>query len=172
VRSAFSPVDILVNNAGDMTYSPVEGMSDRMREESILVNLTAVFRCARARIPAMREKSGEGSSTSPHGRNTPARRTTLITPPQKRALSALPARSPKELGPYGVTVDAVYPGRILTGMLSIRMKGRTEECLRQNPLGRFGGPEEAADAVLFIASEGARHITGANLHVNGGLVMG
>jgi 3-oxoacyl-[acyl-carrier protein] reductase len=52
------------------------------------------------------------------------------------------------------------------------MNGRTEEWLRQTPLGRLGGPEEVAEAVLFLASESARYITGANLHVNGGLVMG
>ena len=57
-------------------------------------------------------------------------------------------------------------------MLSVRMNGRTEEWLRQTPLGRLGGPEEVAEAVLFLASESARYITGANLHVNGGLVMG
>ena len=48
VRGAFGPVDILVNNAGEMTDCPVEGMSDGMWEESILINLTAAFRCARA----------------------------------------------------------------------------------------------------------------------------
>jgi 3-oxoacyl-[acyl-carrier protein] reductase len=172
VRSAFGPVDILVNNAGEMTDSPVEGMSDRMWEESILINLTAAFRCARACIPAMKEKRrGRIVNLSSQAAFTGSANHSHYAAAKAGVLGFTYSLA-KELGPFGITVNAVSPGRILTGMLSARMKGRTEEWLRQTPLGRFGAPEDVAEAVLFLASESARYITGANLHVNGGLVMG
>jgi 3-oxoacyl-[acyl-carrier protein] reductase len=57
-------------------------------------------------------------------------------------------------------------------MIAPEIPSRQEEWLKQIPLRRFGQPEEVAQAIVFLASEGASYITGANLHVNGGLVMG
>jgi 3-oxoacyl-[acyl-carrier protein] reductase len=77
-----------------------------------------------------------------------------------------------ELAPYGITVNAVGPGPTATE----RVRGRytPEEWAERGrgiPLGRCGEPEDIADAVLFLASDRARYITGQTLHVNGGLVM-
>jgi 3-oxoacyl-[acyl-carrier protein] reductase len=78
----------------------------------------------------------------------------------------------KELGPYGITANVVAPGRILTDLLLERMAGREQEWMSQTPMRRFGRPEEVAAAIAFLASEDAGYISGAVIHVNGGLVMG
>ena len=78
----------------------------------------------------------------------------------------------KELGPEGITVNLVSPGRIETDMIHERSNSREEEWLRQTPLKRLGSPKEVADAVAFLASDKASYITGAELNVNGGLQMG
>ena len=68
-------------------------------------------------------------------------------------------------------MNLVAPGRIRTGMLAERSSGREAEWMQQTPLRRFGEPGEIASAIVFLASPAAGYITGATLHVNGGLVM-
>ena len=81
----------------------------------------------------------------------------------------------KTEGPYGIRVNAVSPGSILTELLRERFQGYSKEeqekRLAGTPLRRFGKPEEVAAAVLFLASQDASFITGANIDVNGGRFM-
>ena len=89
----------------------------------------------------------------------------------KSGLIGLTYSLAKELGPDGITVNMVVPGRILTDILTHRLGERRDEWLAQTPLRRFGRPEEVAAAIAFLTSDEAGYITGASLHVNGGLVM-
>ena len=172
VIAHFGKIDILVNNAGEMTDGAVADMSDDMWERALTVNLTSAFRCARACIPGMRERrwgriinvtsQAAFTGSANHAHYAAA----------KSGLLGFTYSLAKELGTSGVTVNLVAPGRITTDMLLERMAGREDEWLRQTPLRRIGEPEEVAAAIAFLASDGASYITGANLHVNGGLVMG
>lgn len=165
-------IDILVNNAGEMTDSSVEDLSDEDWEQALAVNLSSAFRCTRACIPLMKT-NGWGriinvssqaaySGSANHAHYAAA----------KSGLLGLTYSLAKELGPSGITVNLVSPGRIVTDMLMERAEDREEEWLKQTPLRRLGRAEEVAAAIAFLASEEAGYITGANLHVNGGLVMG
>ena len=165
-------IDILVNNAGFMTDSPVQSMTDEMWEHSLSLNLGSAFRCARAAIPHMK-RGGWGriinltsqaayTGSSNHAHYAAA----------KAGLLGFTYSLAKELGGFGITVNAVSPGRIHTDLLAERSGGREKEWLAQTPLGRFGSPDEVASAVGFLASAGAAYITGAVLNVNGGQVMG
>ena len=78
----------------------------------------------------------------------------------------------KEVGAYGVTVNLIAPGRIISDPLTKPSVNQEAEWLQQTPLRRFGQPEEVAATVAFLASEAAGYITGATIYVNGGLVMG
>ena len=172
VSEALGPVDILVNNAGEMTDGPVETMSDEVWDRSLAVNLSAAFRCTRACLPAMKAK-GWGriinvtsqavyTGSANHAHYAAA----------KSGLHGFTFSLAKEMGPSGITVNLVAPGRIRTDMLLERSAGREEEWLRQTPVRRLGEPEEVAGPIAFLASDAASYITGATLHVNGGLVMG
>jgi len=77
----------------------------------------------------------------------------------------------KRLAPYGINVNAVAPAMIETDMIQDWPKEVKQSFLRQIPLGRFGKPEEVAETVLFLVSDGANYITGATIDVNGGLLM-
>jgi NAD(P)-dependent dehydrogenase (short-subunit alcohol dehydrogenase family) len=165
-------IDILVNNAGGMTDAPVEAMSDRLWDHSLALNLSSAFRCTRAAIPHMKQ-GGWGriinltsqaayTGSSNHAHYAAA----------KAGLLGFTYSLAKELGGYGITVNAVSPGRISTDLLEARSRGREKEWLSHTPVGRFGSPEEVACAVGFLASDHASYITGAVLNVNGGMLMG
>jgi len=165
-------VDILVNNAGEMTDSAVVDMSDELWERALTVNLTSAFRCARACIPGMKARQwgriiNVSSQVAYTGSTNHAHYAAA-----KSGLLGFTYSLAKELGTSGITVNLVAPGRITTDMLLERMAGREEEWLKQTPMGRIGDPEEVAAAIAFLASDAASYITGANLHINGGLVMG
>jgi 3-oxoacyl-[acyl-carrier protein] reductase len=75
------------------------------------------------------------------------------------------------VGADGITVNLVAPGRIVTDMLADHIPSREAEWIQQTPLRRLGQPEEVAGAVVFLASNAASYITGATIHVNGGVFM-
>ena len=165
-------VDILVNNAGEMTSSAVSDMTDAIWERAITLNLTAAFRCTRACIPMMKaRKWGRIINVSSQAVFTGSVNHAHYAA-AKAGLLGFTYSLAKELGRAGITVNAVSPGRIVTDLISAQIPTRGEEWLKQTTLRRLGQPGEVASAIVFLASDGASYITGANLHVNGGLVMG
>ena len=166
------PIDILVNNAGEMTDSAVIDMTDTLWDESLATNLTSVFRCVRACIPSMKQRRwGRIINLSSQVVYTGSANHAHYTA-AKAGLVGFTYSLAKELGTAGITANLIAPGRIMTDMIKERMAGREEEWLKQTPLRRFGQPEEVAEAAAFLASDAASYITGATIHVNGGLVMG
>jgi len=166
------PIDILVNNAGEMTDAAVVDLKDEDWDQALAINLTASFRYARACIPSMKERRwgriiNVSSQVAYTGSNNHAHYAAA-----KSGLLGFTFSLTKELGPYGITANVVAPGRILTDLLLERMAGREQEWMSQTPMRRFGRPEEVAAAIAFLASEDAGYISGAVIHVNGGLVMG
>jgi 3-oxoacyl-[acyl-carrier protein] reductase len=172
VEERLGPVAILVNNAGLMTDARVEELTDELIEETLAVHLTAAFRLCRAVVPGMRA-AGFGrivnvsSQAALMGSAAHAHYAAA-----KAGLHGLTFSLAKELGPDGITVNLVVPGRIRTPLLDERSEGRMDEWLAQTPLGRLGTPEEVAGAVAFLASDEASYVTGAALNVSGGLLMG
>ena len=133
-------IDILVNNAGIMSDSPVSGMTDEMWEHSRAINLTSAFRCARAAIPHMKKKGwGRIISLTSQAAYTGSSNHAHYTA-AKAGLLGFTYSLAKELGCFGITVNAVAPGRISTDMLVERSQGREEEWLAQTPLGRESSP--------------------------------
>ena len=164
---------VLVNNAGAMTEVPVAGMSDDTWDRLIDVNLSASFRMSREAIPGMLRAGGGrivNISSQAAFRGSVGRAHYAAA---KAGLLGLTYSLARELGPAGVTVNAVVPGRIESDMISGHSDERKRvQWLENTPLGRLGTPAEVASAVGFLTSPEASYITGATLQVGGGLVMG
>jgi len=168
----FGAPTVLVNNAGGMTDARVEQMSDDVWDELIDLNLSAAFRLSRAVIPGMRA-AGRGRIVNVSSQA--AYRGSIGRAHYSAAKAGLLGFSfslAKELGPEGITVNVVVPGRIMSDMVADHMDDKVERWLEATPLGRLGMPEEIASAVGYLASPEASYVTGAALQVGGGLVMG
>ncbi|MBE0654351.1 MAG: 3-oxoacyl-ACP reductase FabG [Bacteroidales bacterium] len=165
-------IDILVNNAGEMTHAAVTDLTDELWEDALKLHLTAVFQLTRAFTPSMIENRwgriiNVSSQVAYTGSNNHAHYAAA-----KAGLLGFTFSIAKELGEYGITANLISPGRITTDMIIPHIPTRKDEWLKQTPLKRFGEPDEVASTIVFLASGESAYITGANIHVNGGLVMG
>ena len=155
-----------------MTNSSIVDMSDELWEETIQVNLSAIFRLVKFCAPNMiRNKWGRIINISSQVALTGSANHSHYSA-AKAGLLGFTYSAAKEFGKAGVTVNAVLPGRIDTRMIAEASKNRLEEWLSQTPMNRLGTVEEVSGVIAFLASEKASYITGAAINVNGGLVMG
>jgi 3-oxoacyl-(acyl-carrier-protein) reductase len=171
VLAAFGHVDILVNNAGinsDKTFTKMDHASWR---KVLGTNLDGVFNCTKVFVDQML-RQGYGrvvNMTSVIGQIGNFGQANYAA--SKAGVAAFTKSLAKELAGKGVTVNAVAPGFIETEMvISIPDKVK-ERLLAQIPLHRFGTAEEVARAVVYIVSSDGDYITGAELSINGGLLM-
>lgn len=169
----FGRLDILVNNAALALSTRFERISEEEWRRAMDVNVTAPFLLIRAVLPAMKA-AGSGrivniSSTAGKSVSTlgGAHYTT-----SKAALLGLTRAAAKELGPYGITVNAVCPGLIDTELTQENASPTDLAAYaRSFPIQRLGQPVEVADLICFLASDQAGYITGASLDINGGDLM-
>ncbi|MBR7116226.1 MAG: 3-oxoacyl-ACP reductase FabG [Clostridia bacterium] len=164
-------IDILINNAGISSFSLLQELSVEEWQRTLAVNLTAPFIYSKAVIPGMvSEKWGRiinissiwglvGSSCEAHYSAS------------KAGLIGLTKALSKELGPSGITVNAIAPGVINTEMNKSLGEDTVRELCDETPLMRCGECEDVAEAALFLASERASFITGDVLNVSGGFVI-
>ena len=162
---------VLVNNAGITRDTLSMRMKDDDWDAVIDTNLKAVFRLSRAAIkPMMKQRYGRivnitsvvGSSGNPGQANSAA---------AKAGVAGMTRSLARELGSRSITVNCIAPGFIETDMTKALSEQQTEALMGQIPLGRLGRAEDIAHAVAFIASPQAGYVTGAELHVNGGMYM-
>jgi NAD(P)-dependent dehydrogenase (short-subunit alcohol dehydrogenase family) len=186
VAAAGGRIDVLVNNVGSAP-SRTEGftaVTDAQWQATLELNLLAAVRTCRAAVPLM-TAAGHGAIVMTSSVNS-----TLADPnvvdygAAKAALADFAKSLARELGPHGVRVNTVSPGPVATALwlgtggvaeTIAAATGRTPQEIAAGavggaPTGRFTQPEEVADAVLFLASERALNITGADLRIDGGLV--
>jgi NAD(P)-dependent dehydrogenase (short-subunit alcohol dehydrogenase family) len=169
----FGRIDILVNNAALAQSTRFEQLDAEEWREAVSVNLTAPFLLTKAVFPAMKAQ-GYGrivNVSSTAGRQVSTLGGVHYTA-SKTGLLGLTRAAAKELGKYGITVNAVCPGMIDT---ELTREHATDELLerlgRGFPVPRLGAAVEVADLICFIASEEAGYITGASLDINGGDLM-
>jgi NAD(P)-dependent dehydrogenase (short-subunit alcohol dehydrogenase family) len=169
----FGRIDILINNAALPLTTRFEQISAEEWRQAIEVNLTAPFLLIKAALPHMkRQQYGRIVNVS----STAGRMVSTLGgahyTSSKTGLLGLTRAAAKELGKYGITVNAVCPGMIDTELTRESASPELLETLASGfPVPRLGTALEVADLICFAASEGAGYITGASLDINGGDLM-
>ncbi|ACG57196.1 3-oxoacyl-(acyl-carrier-protein) reductase [Hydrogenobaculum sp. Y04AAS1] len=163
-------VDILVNNAGITKDNLFIRMKKEEWEDVIKVNFTSIFYITQPIVKQMIKKRWGRviNISSVVGIMGNSGQTNYSA--TKAAIIGFTKSLAKEIGSRGVTVNAVAPGFIDTPMTQGLPDDIKEAYKKQIPLGRFGSPEDVANAVLFLASEKASYITGEVINVNGGML--
>lgn len=179
VEIAFSEItarhgglDVLVNNAGVVLTKDVFETSLEEWTSVLKNNLTSAFLCSRAALRFMRESERDGRiimiGSTAGQRGAPSGAAAYSA--SKAGLSGLAQTLAYTAAPFGVTVNVVAPGMILTDMLKEGFGARLDSAADKVPMG-IGRPEDVAQAVLYLASDAARYVTGATIDVNGGLYL-
>jgi 3-oxoacyl-[acyl-carrier protein] reductase len=172
VEDRWGPVEVLVNNAGMLRDRLLVSMSDEDWDRVLAVNLGGAFHCTRRALrPMIRARWGRivnvasvaGVCGSAGQANYSAAKAGMI---------GLTRSAAREVATRGITVNAVVPGPVDTGIIGHLPAARREELRAAVPAGRFGTPAEVAGAVAFLCGEDAAYVTGAILPVDGGMSMG
>ncbi|MBT2659946.1 3-oxoacyl-ACP reductase FabG [Bacillus sp. ISL-45] len=171
VLGHFGKIDILINNAGITRDGMLHKLAAEDFQKVVDVNLTGVFNCAQAVVPAMVQQ-GSGriiNTSSVSGIYGNVGQTNYAA--TKAGVVGMTKTWAKELGRKGINVNAVAPGFIETGMTAAVPDKVIEQMKMLVPLGRLGLPEDIAHAYLFLASDESKYVNGTTLHVDGGIMM-
>jgi NAD(P)-dependent dehydrogenase (short-subunit alcohol dehydrogenase family) len=176
VLERWGTVDILVNGAGGFhRLAPITDITDEEWDKVITVNLKSTFLCSRAVAPTMIERkkgriiniaSGSGIAPNPYAA------TYLPYGAAKAGVINFSKVLGRDLGQYGITVNAISPGTTATPrVVKVRDAESMKRIAEQNPMRTLVQVEDTAEAALYLASPEARHVTGVNLNVNAGNLM-
>lgn len=170
VVSRYGRIDILSNNAGISQSIALEDYTDEDIDKIMDLNIKAVFVCSQAAAAHMKETGGSIINTSSvvsfYGQGLGC-----MYPASKSAVNGLTRSLSRELGQYGIRVNAVAPGVTRTDMVAALPESMVAPLLQKIPLARMGEAEDIANAALFLASDMASYITGAVIPVDGGAIL-
>jgi len=168
----FGKIDVLVHSAGIYKEAPFLTMTEQEWDETLNVNLKGTFLCCQSVAREMvRSKSGKivciasiaGQRGAIPGRSHYGT--------SKGGVLAFCKALALELVPFGINVNCVAPGLIVTGMTKDLIGKKGKDFLESIPMSRFGMAQEVTDSILFLASKESSYITGCTIDVNGGLLM-
>lgn len=164
---AFGRIDILVNNAGIFSYTRIDACTEEEWDRMMAVNLKGPFLCAQAVMETMKtQRSGRIINLGSLAGQVGGIVASAPYSASKAGVMCLTKSLARVLGEYGITVNSIAPGVAATEMAK-----NHPDMTDQIPLGRVADASEIASAILFLASEEGRYLTGATLDVNGGIRM-
>jgi NAD(P)-dependent dehydrogenase (short-subunit alcohol dehydrogenase family) len=171
IAETFGRLDVLINNAGVGERADFRHLDDESWDRVWKTNLDGTVRCAREAFDLLKA-SGKASIVNLSSvMATKHTRQMSVYSATKGAVSALSRSLAVEYAPYGIRVNTLCPGYVETGLIGRYTANPmiAKGLLSQTPLRRFGTPQDIANAALFLASDEAAYITGAGLHVDGGM---
>lgn len=167
-QSAFGELTTLVNNAG--IYHPI-GIEEETREgwdRTIATNQTGVFLGMQACIPALKASENGAVVNIASLLGLLGAYKCFAYHASKAAVKMMSKAASLELAPYNIRVNSIYPGSIMTPIIANMSEDERDMTVRTIPLGRWGEPDDIAKASLFLCSDDASYITGAQLSIDGG----
>jgi NAD(P)-dependent dehydrogenase (short-subunit alcohol dehydrogenase family) len=171
ISEVFGRLDVLVNNAGLGERADFRHLDDAAWDRVWKTNLDGTVRCAREAFDLLKSSGKASIINLSSVMATKHTRQMSVYSATKGAVSALSRSLAVEYAPYGIRVNALCPGYVETGLIGRYTANPmiAKALLSQTPLRRFGTPQDIANAALFLASDEAAYITGAGLHVDGGM---
>jgi len=168
----YGRLDIVVNNAGILIPATIEETSDKLIDDTININLKAVLWLIRAVTPIMKKAQygkivNIASITGKNGDNT----STFVYGATKGAVISITRSVARQLGPHGITCNAVAPHAIMTKMMTYWDDAKKRSISDKIPVRRLGTPSDVARAVLFLAADESSFINGEVVNINGGYYM-
>jgi 3alpha(or 20beta)-hydroxysteroid dehydrogenase/cyclopentanol dehydrogenase len=173
VMCELGTLDVLVNNAGIYNRALVEDTTLEEWERVMSVNSTGVFLGTKHAIPAMRRSGGGSIVNMSSVAGLVGSRTQTVYNASKGAVRLLTKSTAVQYAADGIRANSVHPGVIETDMMQEVVRNEDERATRiaLTPIGRFGTAEDVAHGVLFLASDEASYVTGAELVIDGGLTV-
>ena len=171
VKEKFGSLDILANNAGISQNCPLDQYTEEEVDKILNINIKSVFVCAKVAAAIMKEQGGgviinTSSVVSFNGQGAGC-----LYPTSKYAVNGLTRSLSRELGPFGIRVNAVAPGITRTDMLSVLPDEMIKPLIERIPLRKITEPQDIANAYLYLASDLASCVSGAILPVDGAMVI-
>jgi 3-oxoacyl-[acyl-carrier protein] reductase len=168
----FGRIDILVNNAGVLKTGTIEETTDEIIDETLAVNVKGVLYAIRAVTPIMKSQRygrivNVASITGKNGDNT----TVFVYGASKGAVISLTRSVARQLGPFGVTCNAVAPHAVMTHLMKYWDEAKKEDIAGRIPVRRLGTEEDISGLICYIASDEAGYINGETVNINGGFYM-
>ncbi len=169
---AFGRVDILINNAGLLIPGTIEETSDELINRTLDINVKGVLYAIRAVTPIMKKQQhgrivNVSSITGKRGDNS----TIFVYGASKGAVISLTRSAARQLGPFGITVNAIAPHAVMTSLMSYWDEEKKRKMAEQIPVKRLGTVQDMSYLMMFLASDESSYITGETININGGYYM-